>query len=329
VLFLKRDGVTIRAATISILLHLAGFIVLTLPCVSPTKQSQSRSGPTAKFSRSRITYLMNAARTLPKPKIKEPAEQITRTIQGLSTPYKTAAEFKGSPAPLTVAGEFDGAADLGVSIDPAESPASQNVSGDYIPQTVIPQSRTEFFGSATEKRKICYLVDCSGSMQGLFSRVKKELYKSIDSLEQDQYFAVIFFGKGELIEFEGGKLIRASVKNKQAAYDFIEQVQPAGQGDGIAALNKALNIRDSSGSAPQTIYFLTDGFEMGGDSPQNLEQQIAELATQDSAKTQINPIAFWPQDEDEKMLQTIAEKSSGRLVVIVDENQLEKTNDKK
>jgi hypothetical protein len=301
---------------------------LAIVLASPAGQTQSRSGPTAKFSRSRITYLMNAAQTLPKPKIKEPAEQITRTIQGLSTPYKTAVELKGSPAPLTVAGEFGGVADLGASIDLAESPASQSVSG-YTPQTVIPQSRTEFFGSATEKRKICYLVDCSGSMQGLFGRVKKELRKSIDGLEQDQYFAVIFFGKGELIEFEGGKLIRASVKNKQAAYDFIEQVQPAGQGDGIAALNKALNIRDSSGSAPQTIYFLTDGFDIAGESDANTELKAAEKFAQNSAKTQINPIAFWPQDEDEKMLQTIAQKSSGQLVVIVDENQLEETSDKK
>jgi hypothetical protein len=302
---------------------------LAIVLASPTKQSQSRTGPTAKFGRSQITYLMNAARTLPKPKIKEPAEQITRTIQGLSTPYKTAVELKGNPAPLTVAGEFGGAADLGASIDLAESPASQSVSGDYIPQTVIPQSRTEFFGSATEKRKICYLVDCSGSMQGLFSRVKKELYKSIDSLEQDQYFAVIFFGNNALLGFENGKLLRASRKNKQAAYDFIEQVQPAGQGDGIAALNKALNIRDSSGSAPQTIYFLTDGFDIAGESDANTELKAAEKFVQNSAKTQINPIAFWPQDEDKKMLQTIAQKSGGRLVVIADENQLEKTNDKK
>jgi hypothetical protein len=329
VLFLKRDGVTIWAATISVVIHLTILAVLATVSVSPAKQSQDRSGPTAKFGRSQITYLMNAARTLPKPKIKEPAEQSTRTIQGLSTQYKTAVELKGNPAPLTVAGEFGGVADLGASIDPAESPASQSVSGDYIPQTVIPQSRTEFFGSTTEKRKICYLVDCSGSMQGLFGRVKKELRKSIDGLEQDQYFAVIFFGKGELIEFEGGKLIRASVKNKQAAYDFIEQVQPAGQGDGIAALNKALNIRDSSGSAPQTIYFLTDGFDIAGESDANTELKAAEKFAQSSAKTQINPIAFWPQEQDKKILELICEKSSGQLVVIADENQLKKNDNTK
>jgi hypothetical protein len=262
---------------------------------------------------------------LPKPKIKEPAEQITRTIQGLSTPYKTAVELKGNPASLTVAGEFGGAADLGTSIDPAESPASQNVAG-YTPPTVVPQSRTEFFGSTTEKRKICYLVDCSGSMQGLFGRVKKELRKSIDGLEQDQYFAVIFFGNNALLGLENGKLLRASRKNKQAAYDFISSVQPVGQGDGIAALGKALNIRDSAGSAPQTIYFLTDGFDIAGEGDANTELKAAEKFAQNAAGTQINPIAFWPQDEDKKILQTIAEKSSGRLVVIVDENQLEKND---
>jgi hypothetical protein len=325
----KRKSVIIWSVTISVAIHLIGLSVLAIVLASPAGQTQSRSGPTARFGRSQITYLMNATRTLPKPKIKEPAEQITRTIQGLSTPYKTAVELKGNPAPLTVAGEFGGVADLGASVDPAESPASQSVSGDYIPQAVIPQSRTEFFGSTTEKRKICYLVDCSGSMQGLFGRVKKELRKSIDGLEQDQYFAVIFFGNSALLELENGKLLRASRKNKQAAYDFIEQVQPAGQGDALYALNTALQIRDNFNSPPQIVYFLTDGFELADDNPQKLEQQIANMPVQNSAKTQINPIAFWPQDEDKKMLQTIAQKSGGRLVVIADENQLEKTSDKK
>ena len=269
---------------------------------------------------------MNATRTFPKPKIQETVQQRTRTISSLNTSYKTSVELKGSPEQLTVAGQFGASSDSGASAVYFESPVSQNVAGNGVPAAVISKGQTEFFGSSTDKRKICYLVDCSGSMQGMFSRVKRELRKSIDSLEQDQYFTVIFFGKGELIEFEVGKLMRASVKNKQAAYDFIDPVQPAGQGDGLAALNKAFKIRDSSGSAPQIIYFLTDGFELADDNPQKLEQQIANMPIQNSPKTQINPIAFWPQDEDKKMLQAIAEKSSGQLVVIVDENQLKKND---
>jgi hypothetical protein len=305
---------------------------LAIVSVSPTKQTQNRYNPTGKVSRSQITYLMNATRTLPKPKIQQPAQQGTRIISSQNTAYKTAVELKGRPEQLTAAGEFGGSADSGESTASAELsvlPQQVGVAGEDVPASAIPQSRTEFFGSSTNKRKICYLVDCSGSMQGLFGRVKKELRKSIDGLEQDQYFAIIFFGKGELIEFEGGKLVRASVKNKQAAYNFIEQVQPAGQGDGIAALNKALNIRDSSGSVPQTIYFLTDGFDIAGGSDANAELKAAEKFAQNAAGTQINPIAFWPQEQDKKILELICEKSSGQLVVIVDENQLKKNDNTK
>jgi hypothetical protein len=269
---------------------------------------------------------MNASRTLPKPKIKQAPQTTTRTISSQSTPYKTAAPLKGNLSQSTIAGESGSSADSGTSIIPNKSPVSQGLSNDFLPEVVSQPSQIEFFGSSTNKRKICYLVDCSGSMQGLFGRVKKELRKSIDSLEQDQYFAIIFFGKGGLIEFEEGELIRASVKNKQAAYDFIDSVQPAGQGDGLAALNKALKIKDSSDSAPQIIYFLTDGFEIAGDGPQNLERQIAKITTQNAAGTQINPIAFWPQGQDKKILELICEKSGGQFVVIVDENQPKKTD---
>ena len=266
---------------------------------------------------------------MPKPKIRQSAQQETQIISSLNTTYKTNAELKGGPEQLTVAGEFGGSADTGESTAGSGLPVLQNTAGEDVPAAGRPQSRTEFFGSSTNKRKICYLVDCSGSMQGLFGRVKKELRKSIDSLEQDQYFAVIFFGRGGLIEFEDGKLVRASVKNKQVAYDFINPIEPAGQGDGIAALNKALNIRDSGGLAPQVIYFLTDGFDIAGEGDANAELKAAESAcgkARDAAGVQINPIAFWPQEQDKKILELICEKSGGQLVVIADENELKKND---
>jgi hypothetical protein len=322
----KRKSVIIWAAAISVAIHLAFLSALAFTSISPAKQSQNHYIQAAKIS-SRITYLMNSARVSPKPKIQQPAQKITRTISSQNTSYKTAVELKAGPAQSTVAGEFGSAADSGSSIASAELPdlsRPAGIDGDGVP--AVPQGRTEFFGSGTNKRKICYLVDYSGSMQGLFGRVKKELRKSIGSLEQDQYFAVIFFGRGGLVEFEGGKLVRASVKNKLAAYDFIDPVEPAGQADGIAALNKALNIKDSGGSAPQTIYFLTDGFDIVGESDANTELKAAEKFVRNAAGVQINPIAFWPQEQDKKILEVICEQSSGEFVVIADENQLKKND---
>ena len=70
--------------------------------------------------------------------------------------------------------------------------------GFSVPRGEILSGQIEFFGSRVEHRKVCYLVDCSGSMRGIFGRVQKELIDSIGKLQPDQYFYVIFFGGNKL-----------------------------------------------------------------------------------------------------------------------------------
>jgi hypothetical protein len=315
---LRKKGVIICAAGVSIGIHLAGLAVLAFVSTSQSGQAGGQFKPTGRVSRSRITYLMNATGTAPKPKIKEAlsrgsgqAAQRTRTISSVNGSYKSGVELRG------VGGQFVANAGLGSSNDLAQLPVVQDGGGDEA-GAVVPQKMTEFFGSSTDKRKICYLVDCSGSMQGMFGRVQKELYKSIGGLEQDQYFAVIFFGNGRLIEFENGRLVRASRKNKDAVCEFIGGVRPAGQGDTLAALNKAL--QGVGGLSPQIVYFLTDGFELAEEGSQKLEGQIEAMSAKNAGASQINPIAFWPQEQDKKMLQTLSEKSGGEFVEVVDES---------
>ena len=61
----------------------------------------------------------------------------------------------------------------------------------------------EFFDSPAKGRRICYVVDCSGSMRGLWNRVQEELIDSIGKLQQDYYFCVIVFGGGSIMETGG------------------------------------------------------------------------------------------------------------------------------
>ena len=58
---------------------------------------------------------------------------------------------------------------------------------------VMSAERIEFFSSTTFRKKVCFVVDSSGSMQGSFGWVKEQLVESISNLEQDQYFNIIFF----------------------------------------------------------------------------------------------------------------------------------------
>jgi len=176
----------------------------------------------------------------------------------------------------------------------------------------------EFFGSWTDQRKVCYLVDCSGSMQGMFGRVQRKLKDSIKGLQPDQYFYIIFFGGDRLFEFGDGELLRARRQAKSAAYDFIDSVRPAGQTNAIAALERAVQIRDSRGAGPSVVYFLTDGFELTTEDEQRFSQKISNLLKRFAPRPRINTIGFWSAGSDRKMLETMAKQSGGEFVFVED-----------
>ncbi len=155
----------------------------------------------------------------------------------------------------------------------------------------------------------------------MFGQVRKRLKKSIASLQSDQYFCIIFFGNNRLFEFSNGRLLRATQKAKTSAYDFINSVQAAGQTNALAALEKAVQIRDGSGVSPPVIYFLTDGFELTTEDSYQFSRKIANLLRQSAPTTKINTIGFWPQNNDREMLETIARQTGGEAVFITDNNR--------
>ena len=196
--------------------------------------------------------------------------------------------------------------------------SSASETNSSLAQSSINHHRVEFFGSATDSRKICYLVDSSGSMKGIFSRVRKELTDSISGLLPDQYFYIIFFGNERLSEFGNGRLIRATQEVKLAAYDFINLTRPLGQTNAMAALERTTQIRDASGAGPSVIYFLTDGFELGADYGQ-FSRRTASLLKRFAPEPKINTIGFWPAESDRRMLEIIAAQSGGQAVFITDQ----------
>ena len=193
------------------------------------------------------------------------------------------------------------------------------------PKVIMPLStsttvspKVEFFGSVTEGRKICYVVDCSGSMRGAFGRVQKELIESIDSLEADRYFYVIFFASDKLFEYGDGKLIRATPQAKSAVREFIKSVQPLGSTNAMAALERAMQIRDGKGAAPAIIYFLTDGFELTNENAYSFADKVLNVRKSFAPATKINTIGFWVQRADGRILERIAKQSGGECVLVND-----------
>ncbi|MBN2456826.1 MAG: VWA domain-containing protein [Sedimentisphaerales bacterium] len=173
--------------------------------------------------------------------------------------------------------------------------------------------------SSCDRRSIFYVVDCSGSMKGVFKQVKDMLKKSIAALEQDQHFGIIFFGDGRLFEFDGGRLLHATDHNKRAGYGFIDSIYPAGETNALAALDKVFKVCGSGNFSSSAIYFLTDGFELSGQRADRFSQQIVNLRKRFSPAAKVNTVGFWPQDVDIDILKEIAKQSGGEFVIITEE----------
>jgi len=184
----------------------------------------------------------------------------------------------------------------------------------------------EFFDSPAQGRRICYVVDCSGSMRGLWKRVQEELIDSIGKLQQDYYFCVIVFGGGSILESGGGKMVRATEQAKKEAYSFIGSIQPRGMTNATDALERAIMIKDRAGVGASAIYFLTDGFELSEQDGSRFAHKVATIHRSFAPKAQINTIGFWCTEQDGKVLETIAKESGGQFTFINGGREQKKTD---
>jgi hypothetical protein len=284
---------------ISIGIHLAVLLFLGVVEFSDSNsQGVPQAAPTAKVERRK--KVTEAALSIPKPKVKKPS----------------AAGFaKGPDISLPM-----------VQGSGASEPGSNGVvsrSGLQAGQRLLPSrraadlsARITTFGSFAEDRRVCYLVDCSGSMRGLSGLVRERLTDSIQSLQPDQYFCVVCFGGDSLFEMDGGRLVRATTKAKSKAQDFINSMQPAGQTNALKALEKALQVRDGLGNGPSVVCVFTDGFELTTEDEQKFLQEVADLRKRFAPATRINTVGFCPQSADRRMLEAIARRSLGEFVLV-------------
>lgn len=300
----RRGSVTLWAWVVSIAVHLIVLTALGFVKFSGSKtQEKQRPAPTAKVNQ--IKKLIETAPVMAKPKVKKPAKDgFTRRTDRL----------------LPVNQIFDIAKPNSQDQPNLAKPSVSTSELSLASSAILPEG-IEFFGSFTEQRKICYLVDCSGSMQGVFGRVRRKLKDSIANLQPDHYFYIIFFGADKLFELGKGHLVRATDNAKSAAYNFIDSVEPAGQTNAMEALERAVQIRDSKAQSSSIIYFLTDGFELTSRDEQRFSQKVARLLARFAPRTRINTIGFWPQSDDRKMLETIARQSGGEFVFVSDGNR--------
>ncbi len=295
-------GVKFWAWTASVGVHivlLTGFAVVK---VSESKAQSQHVSPTAMISR--IQKVMESQPAIPKPKVKAEGERRVIARAGISASYGLMTSEIFTPAKAVEATLPDTAAPQEV-LPPA-------------PGNIVVQPSVEFFDSVSQARHVCFVVDCSGSMQGLLARVHRELIDSIAKLEQDQYFCIIGFGAGRLFESGNGSLVRATPRARDHSRQFIESLQSAGETNALSALERAMKVRDAAGNAPAVIYFLTDGFELAEDDAGRLVHRVSTLLKSFAPYAKINTIGFWPSGQDRLLLETIARDSGGQSTVVGD-----------
>lgn len=102
---------------------------------------------------------------------------------------------------------------------------------------------SQFMGTGGNAYCVCYIIDRSGSMVIAFDYVKKEMLRSIQQMQPEQLFHVIFFSAGEPIEAPAGKMVYATDRNKIEAIRFISSMVAAGRTDPRAAFRRAFALK--------------------------------------------------------------------------------------
>jgi len=145
--------------------------------------------------------------------------------------------------------------------------------------------------------KVAYIVDRSGSMTDSLDYVKLELKRSLWQLGAENEFHVIFYSSGPPVEMPTRRLVNATDRNRQLAFEFIDSVIAWGGTDPTAAIERAFAVQ------PDIIYFLTDG---------EFDRAVVGLVRRLNAgrKVRVNTINFL-YDGNADVLKQIAAENGG------------------
>ncbi len=171
------------------------------------------------------------------------------------------------------------------------------------------KARVRVFGTEGHGYKFVYVFDRSGSMGGsgrnALRAAKNELLGSLDSLQRNHQFQIVFYNqKPWQFNPSGrpGQLAFGTDRNKELARRFIGSITADGATRHEEALRLAIRMR------PDVIFFLTDA-----DEPRLSSEQIRRIARAAAGIT-INAIEFGygPQQDKDTFLARLARSCGGQ-----------------
>lgn len=173
-------------------------------------------------------------------------------------------------------------------------------------QVVLPNESSapgaQFFGVAAQGTRFVYVVDCSTSMRGgRWHAAREELVRSLQDLEEDVSFLVVFFSD-DAIPMPGSAMQLATPENIEFAANWIRSATVVG---GTKPLSSIVLAHDEE---PDAIFLLTDG-EFADGTARFLRSKNAKKGPEMAS---VHTIAFHSR-AGIRLLQRIAKENSGQF----------------
>lgn len=241
-------------------------------------------------------------------------QTIQRVIEQPTPKPKPVLEPASKPEPTPVA------ASVKTAVVPLPAPVAPVVLPTMEPPTVeaaAPTTNIFFCGHEAIASRVCYIVDGSGSMNGLMYLVREQLRQSVLQLSGDQAFSVLFFMKdGMLVQPFDGRLERATPAAKATALNLLAQVRPEGQTEAEKGIAGAFGLRDRSGKPAEAIYFVTDGFDLMDISKSAFLRRLDMLRTKLAPDAVVHTIGIRPESQDSIILSQLAALCGGQYIEV-------------
>jgi hypothetical protein len=180
--------------------------------------------------------------------------------------------------------------------------------------------RTTFFEMAVDSRRVCFVIDRSGSMRDgkppKLEVVKEELKKLLAALPDGCRVNIVFFS--DTLDAFGMGTRALDARTRRDAATFIDKQQPGGPTNLVDALEKALSLVGSAETGNlleegvDTIYVLSDGLPTDGKitEPETLVRWFTRRNRY--LRATVNTVAV---GDAEKVLRRLAESNGGEAVL--------------
>lgn len=196
----------------------------------------------------------------------ELASDTTPIMLDERTPVETSfAESRVEMDLLSESGDDRSIQDLSESIAPSLDPGGAgltSIDAETGSSGAGSGDGASFFGLEAKGKRFAYIVDISGSMrttsggeQSRWDLTRRELARSVSSLENDTEFHIQLYSSGSLSLFGGNMWSVSTQVNKRLASDALFAVFP----DGATNPEPAFRAVFSLDPEPDAIYYMTDG----------------------------------------------------------------------